>query len=78
MRPAAFFFSLRILEVWRAEVSKIVTAAVVTHLRKSDASEKQLEALAILMGHSLVMQRDTYDRYPLAFAAIASEAWGDA
>jgi len=35
---------------------------IVTHLRGTDASEKQLEALAIFMGHSLAMQKSTYDR----------------
>ena len=36
---------------------------VVTHFRaRDDASEKEMEALALLMGHSVKMQRDTYDR----------------
>ena len=30
--------------------------------RGTGASERQLEALAIYMGHSMAMQRDTYDR----------------
>eukprot|EP01041_Mallomonas_annulata_P005427 gene5427-10881_t len=39
---------------------------IVTHVRDSDASEKQLEALAIFMGHSIAMQRSSYDRRTLA------------
>ena len=35
---------------------------IVTHVRDSDASEKQLEALALYMGHSISMQRSSYDR----------------
>ena len=35
---------------------------LVTHVRGSDASEKQLEALALYMGHSIQMQRASYDR----------------
>jgi len=35
---------------------------VVTHVRKSNASEKELEALALYMGHSIAMQRNSYDR----------------
>ena len=36
---------------------------MVTHFRaRDDASEKEMEALALLMGHSVKMQRDTYDR----------------
>ena len=38
---------------------------IVTHVRKSDASEKELEALALYMGHSISMQRDSYDRRTL-------------
>lgn len=38
---------------------------IVTHVRGSDASEKQLEALALYMGHSIQMQRDSYDRRTL-------------
>ena len=39
---------------------------IVTHVRKnSDASEKELEALALYMGHSVQMQRDSYDRRTL-------------
>lgn len=35
---------------------------IVTHVRQSDASEKELEALAFYMGHSITMQRNSYDR----------------
>lgn len=35
---------------------------IVTHVRDSDASEKELEALALYMGHSISMQRNSYDR----------------
>jgi hypothetical protein len=35
---------------------------IVTHVRQSDASEKELEALALYMGHSITMQRNSYDR----------------
>ena len=39
---------------------------IVTHVRKNaDASEKELEALALFMGHSIQMQRDSYDRRTL-------------
>ena len=39
---------------------------LVTHVReRGDASEQQLEALALLMGHSLDMQRTSYDRRTL-------------
>lgn len=38
---------------------------IVTHVRESDASEKQLEALALYMGHSITMQRTSYDRRTL-------------
>eukprot|EP00978_Attheya_sp_CCMP212_P005979 scaffold13455_cov50-Attheya_sp.AAC.3 len=38
---------------------------IVTHVRDSDASEKQLEALALYMGHSINMQRTSYDRRTL-------------
>ena len=39
---------------------------VVTHLRSSDtASERDLEALAVYMGHSLSIQKSTYDRRSL-------------
>ncbi len=39
---------------------------IVTHVRKNaDASEKELEALALFMGHSITMQRDSYDRRTL-------------
>lgn len=41
----------------------LVRDMIVTHLRgSSSASERELEALAIYMGHSVEMQRDTYDR----------------
>ena len=35
---------------------------IVTKIRDSDASEKELEALALYMGHSINMQRTSYDR----------------
>ena len=35
---------------------------IVTHVRDSNASEKELEALALYMGHSITMQRTSYDR----------------
>lgn len=39
---------------------------IVTHVRESsDASEKELEALALFMGHSVQMQRTSYDRRTL-------------
>ena len=38
---------------------------LVTHVRESNASEKQLEALALYMGHSIQMQRTSYDRRTL-------------
>jgi hypothetical protein len=38
---------------------------IVTHVRGTDASEKELEALAIYMGHSVTMQRSSYDRRSL-------------
>ena len=39
---------------------------VVTHLRSSEtASERDLEALAVYMGHSLSIQKSTYDRRSL-------------
>ena len=38
---------------------------VVTHVRDTAASEKELEALALYMGHSLNMQRTSYDRRTL-------------
>ena len=38
---------------------------IVTHVRETDASEKQLEALALYMGHSINMQRSSYDRRTL-------------
>mmetsp|Transcript_58570 Transcript_58570/g.143267 ORF Transcript_58570/g.143267 Transcript_58570/m.143267 type:complete len:412 (-) Transcript_58570:47-1282(-) len=38
---------------------------IVSHVRDTNASEKQLEALALYMGHSLHMQRSSYDRRTL-------------
>jgi hypothetical protein len=39
---------------------------IVTHVRESsDASEQQLEALALFMGHSAAIQRKSYDRRTL-------------
>jgi hypothetical protein len=35
---------------------------VVTYVRETDASERELEALALYMGHSIQMQRTSYDR----------------
>ena len=40
----------------------LVRDSIVTYLRSTGASERELEALAIYMGHSLEMQRGTYDR----------------
>lgn len=40
----------------------LVRDSVVTYLRGSGATERELEALAIYMGHSVEMQRGTYDR----------------
>ncbi|KAI8466409.1 MAG: hypothetical protein J3K34DRAFT_433844 [Monoraphidium minutum] len=40
----------------------LVRDMVVTHLRSQGTSEGEMEALAIYMGHSVAMQRDTYDR----------------
>jgi hypothetical protein len=39
---------------------------LVTHVRQSSASEKELEALALYMGHSIQMQRTSYDRRTLS------------
>eukprot|EP00192_Tetraselmis_astigmatica_P003402 CAMPEP_0117688120 /NCGR_PEP_ID=MMETSP0804-20121206/23611_1 /TAXON_ID=1074897 /ORGANISM="Tetraselmis astigmatica, Strain CCMP880" /LENGTH=591 /DNA_ID=CAMNT_0005500453 /DNA_START=320 /DNA_END=2095 /DNA_ORIENTATION=+ len=36
--------------------------SIVTFLRSGDASEKELDALAMYMGHSPTMQRNVYDR----------------
>lgn len=36
--------------------------SIVTFLRSGDATEKELEALALYMGHSPAMQRTVYDR----------------
>ena len=38
---------------------------LVTHVREANASEKQLEALALYMGHSIQTQRSSYDRRTL-------------
>ncbi|GAX85549.1 hypothetical protein CEUSTIGMA_g12964.t1 [Chlamydomonas eustigma] len=40
----------------------MVRDMIVTYLRGGNASVRELEALAIYMGHSLEMQRDSYDR----------------
>ncbi|ELR24017.1 uncharacterized protein ACA1_144080 [Acanthamoeba castellanii str. Neff] len=40
----------------------LIRDMIVTYLRDTDASERELEALAIYMGHSLKMQKTTYDR----------------
>ena len=40
----------------------LIRDMIITHLRGTDASERQLEALAIYMGHSLATQKGTYDR----------------
>ncbi|GAB4819278.1 hypothetical protein N2152v2_006324 [Parachlorella kessleri] len=40
----------------------LIRDSVVTYLRGAGASERELEALAIYMGHSVEMQRGTYDR----------------
>jgi site-specific recombinase XerC len=39
---------------------------IVTHVRETEASEKELEALALYMGHSIQMQRTSYDRRTLS------------
>lgn len=41
---------------------QLMRVAMVTHFRGSGASDRELEALALLMGHSVEVQRDTYDR----------------
>ena len=38
---------------------------IVTHVRETDASERELESLALYMGHSIQMQRSSYDRRTL-------------
>lgn len=43
----------------------LIRDIVVTHVRETDASEKELEALALYMGHSIKMQRTSYDRRTL-------------
>ncbi|KAL4540242.1 hypothetical protein Ndes2526A_g03237 [Nannochloris sp. 'desiccata'] len=40
----------------------LVRDSIVTFLRKGDATERELEALALYMGHSIDMQRSSYDR----------------
>jgi hypothetical protein len=35
---------------------------IVTHARNSNATEKELESLATLMGHSVQIQRSVYDK----------------
>jgi hypothetical protein len=35
---------------------------IVTHARNSNATEKELEALAIYMGHSINIQKSVYDK----------------
>jgi len=40
----------------------LVRDSCVTFLRKGNASERELEALALYMGHSVEMQRTSYDR----------------
>ena len=51
---------------WRISGKKcnphLVRDMIVTYLRGTGASERELEALALLMGHSVEMQRGTYDR----------------
>lgn len=39
---------------------------IVTHVRDTAASERELEALALYMGHSINMQRTSYDRRTLS------------
>jgi hypothetical protein len=40
----------------------LVRDSIVTFLRKGNATERELEALALYMGHSIEMQRSSYDR----------------
>ncbi|KAL6061376.1 Integrase-like, catalytic core [Balamuthia mandrillaris] len=40
----------------------LVRDMIVTYLRNTDASERELEALAIYMGHSVTTQKESYDR----------------
>jgi hypothetical protein len=40
----------------------MVRDSIVTYLRGGNATEKELEALALFMGHSVEMQRASYDR----------------
>ncbi len=68
---AQSFHKLFTRAVWRLTGKKmnphLVRDSIVTHLRRGvdgaeDASEKELESLAMYMGHSLATQRDSYDR----------------
>ena len=36
--------------------------SIVSHLKRSSTSEQELESLALYMGHSVQMQRSSYDR----------------
>ena len=40
----------------------LVRDMIITHVRSSKATEAQLEALAIYMGHSIEIQKLHYDR----------------
>ena len=40
----------------------LVRDMVVTHVRSQDVSYKQLESLALYMGHSVKQQQSTYDK----------------
>lgn len=63
---SGFIYSLFTAAMYRLTGKKtnphFVRDIIVTHLKESDASERDLEALAIYMGHSSTMQRTTYDR----------------
>ena len=44
--------------------SSLYCITIIMHLsRGNGATERELEALAIYMGHSMEMQRGTYDRH---------------
>ena len=43
----------------------LIRDMIVTHVSETDASEKELEALALYTGHSIQMQRTSYDRRTL-------------
>jgi integrase len=44
----------------------LLRSMIITHVREeSNASEKELEALALFMGHSIQMQRSSYDKRTL-------------